>query len=537
MQLRLVVLLAAAAGGAGCHFAPRLDADVEGLAAFLAQSSAGSPAALPRLPGGEERPEYRLGARDALSVVVWERPDLGSQPGDDGADHATVIAADGTVTLPLIGSVPVAGSTVAEAAAAIGERYAETIGLDPKEKAASALGDAGLAALAADAPRPAYRIGPLDAISIEVWGREDLGSQLPLPTRPDLPITLVEPDGAIHLPFVGHVDVAGLTVAEARDLLDERYSDEVTDPRVLVQVVEARSRPVQVAGEVGRRGTVLLDDAVLTLGETLDAAGGTTDRAAKTGFLARGEARFAFDVEAVAKGESEADVLLQAGDSVFVPTLAASTPLVSVALAAARSQSVVLSGEFNNPGVFHLNEDARTLGEVFTAAGGLTEKADTRNGVLTRNGERFPLDYRAAQEGLSDAHDLALEAGDRIFFGSSEDRLVHVIGEVRLQGAVPIPPKGLTLLEAILATGGTNPITADTEELYLVRSYPDAEAVICVFSLEELVTLQDSAAMPGDTIYVSQSWLAAWDRFWRQLLPFVTDSSFAYRNVDQATDD
>lgn len=68
------------------------------------------------VPTRSEASNYQLSGSDVILVKVFQEPDLDSQ-------HR--ISRDGTITLPLIGSVNVGGKTVAEAAALIRDRLAK----------------------------------------------------------------------------------------------------------------------------------------------------------------------------------------------------------------------------------------------------------------------------------------------------------------------------------------------------------------------------------------------------------------------------
>ena len=85
------------------------------LAAFLA---VGSPAAA----AVESAGAYRIAIDDVLDVAVQDHPDL--------TVSVTVIS-DGTVTLPLVGAVKVAGLTADEAAARLRELYDSRYVTDP----------------------------------------------------------------------------------------------------------------------------------------------------------------------------------------------------------------------------------------------------------------------------------------------------------------------------------------------------------------------------------------------------------------------
>lgn len=64
------------------------------------------PSPTPASPEAAPIPEYRLGAGDVLEVIVF---------GNDDLSRTTTVQTSGTVSLPLLGEVAVAGLTVAEA--------------------------------------------------------------------------------------------------------------------------------------------------------------------------------------------------------------------------------------------------------------------------------------------------------------------------------------------------------------------------------------------------------------------------------------
>lgn len=51
------------------------------------------------------QPDYRIAVQDVLNIIVWDNPDLTGK---------VTVQADGTITLPLVGRVPAAGSTLVE---------------------------------------------------------------------------------------------------------------------------------------------------------------------------------------------------------------------------------------------------------------------------------------------------------------------------------------------------------------------------------------------------------------------------------------
>jgi polysaccharide export outer membrane protein len=62
--------------------------------------------------------DYRIGPEDVLTISVWDNKEL---------DQVVFVRPDGTISLPLVGEVRVAGQAVAELARSLNELYRQTI--------------------------------------------------------------------------------------------------------------------------------------------------------------------------------------------------------------------------------------------------------------------------------------------------------------------------------------------------------------------------------------------------------------------------
>lgn len=85
---------------------------------------------------------------------------------------------------------------------------------------------------------PEYRLGPGDRVEIVLAGRVDVARHL----------LVVTPEGNLHLPPMGTIAVAGLTVAEARKAVASRAAPLFKFLNVALTVVTARSFEVTVSG-------------------------------------------------------------------------------------------------------------------------------------------------------------------------------------------------------------------------------------------------------------------------------------------------
>jgi polysaccharide export outer membrane protein len=115
----------------------------------------------------------------------------------------------------------------------------------------------------ASSAKSVYVLGPDDSVSIWVLGLEEISDK---PVRIDF-------QGFVDIPLVGRVKASGLTVDQFKASLAAVLSKQVKTPQVTVNVVEFRSQPVSVVGEVNAPGVHQLQGRK-TLMEMISMAGG-----------------------------------------------------------------------------------------------------------------------------------------------------------------------------------------------------------------------------------------------------------------------
>ncbi|MEL6237554.1 MAG: polysaccharide biosynthesis/export family protein [Pseudomonadota bacterium] len=121
--------------------------------------------------------------------------------------------------------------------------------------------------------RIAYIINPGDVIEVIV------------DRLPDLSRTVtVRSDGFVTLPKLGDIAVAGKTVTDASDTIEEAYSTRLINPSIDLIITNPPVPNIYVTGEVGRPSAIPLRQ-VPTAAEALVVAGGTT-RGAKLNSVA-----------------------------------------------------------------------------------------------------------------------------------------------------------------------------------------------------------------------------------------------------------
>ncbi|HXJ38171.1 MAG TPA: polysaccharide biosynthesis/export family protein, partial [Bryobacteraceae bacterium] len=89
-----------------------------------------------------------------------------------------------------------------------------------------------------------YLLGPEDTLSIWALGVEEISDK---PVRIDF-------QGYLDIPIIGRVKAGGLTIEGLKATLVSMLVKEVRNPQVAVNVIEFRSQPVSVVGEVNAPG-------------------------------------------------------------------------------------------------------------------------------------------------------------------------------------------------------------------------------------------------------------------------------------------
>jgi polysaccharide biosynthesis/export protein len=285
---------ASAPGAAGTPLGSSLAAGVAGSA---------SPARINTLPG-TQRAEYVIGSEDLLELSVFEQPDL---------TRTVRVSGDGTISLPLLGVIPLSGLTTKEAEARLrdllGEKYltnpqVSVFVKEAKSKKVSVVG-------AVEKPGTVEMLGErtlLETISEAGGLTQQAGKELYV-LRPD-------PSGATT-----RIDV------DLDDLMING-NPELNIPILPGDVINIpidRILHVYVDGAVRKPGEVEYKASrPLNLLQAIAAAGGLSERASQKGIVLirnhpdKAQEILKIDLKSIRKGK-ELNLVLESGDSIFVP--------------------------------------------------------------------------------------------------------------------------------------------------------------------------------------------------------------------------
>jgi len=289
-----------------------------------------------------------------------------------------------------------------------------------------------------------YVIGAGDELLLEIYGNSEASYSL-----------TVSPEGAVNIPYVGVVSVAGASIEQATVRIKKRLGSiykgmNSGQTQVSITLGNIRSIKVIVTGEVIKPGTFTLP-AVATVFNALYAAGGPNNQGTlrKINVFRNGILVTTVDVyDFLLHGSLKENIVLQDQDVIQVSPY---------------TNRVEIRGEVKHPATFELKE-GETFDQLLSYAGGFTEEAyRTRITVLkTTATERKVEDLLASQFGL-----YLPQSGDQYRVGKILDRFTN---RVRISGAVFRPgvyelSSGLTLSTLIKKADGVK------EDAFLNRGY------------------------------------------------------------------
>lgn len=216
-------------------------------------------------------------------------------------------------------------------------------------------------------PSP-YLIGNGDILSIIVWDHPELATaamagvaQVTTSGNDNgaTPGFVVDQNGMVQFPYVGLLKLAGLSEAQAREVLAKRLGQYFRLPNITLRVQAYRSQRVYLSGEIKTQGIQAINDIPMTLAEALSRAGGVLPSGDASQIeVTREGVNYHVNLPLlVRKGVDPASILLATGDAVRV---------------FARDDSkVFVLGEVTRPVTLTLRDGRMTLSEALGEAGGL----------------------------------------------------------------------------------------------------------------------------------------------------------------------
>lgn len=256
---------------------------------------------------------------------------------------------------------------------------------------------------------PDYVIGPGDELRLQIWGQVNLRGAY-----------IVDRTGAIALPQVGTIHVAGLRFSELTDFLRSQLSRVYRNYDLNVNLGQLRSIQVFVVGKARRPGSYTVG-SLSTLLNALFASGGPQPLGSLRDIQVRrnGATITHFDLyELLLHGDKTKDVPLASGDVIFIPDV---------------GPQVAVLGSVKSPGIYELR-DEQTFQQLLALSGGETNVAagtKARIERISNHTERNVIDIDLQSSTSPPVHD-----GDVVIINSIVDRFKDA---VTLRGNVANP--------------------------------------------------------------------------------------------------
>jgi polysaccharide biosynthesis/export protein len=243
-----------------------------------------------------------------------------------------------------------------------------------------------------------YAVKVNDVLNISVLDRDDLKSTV-----------AVMSDGSISFPYIGTINVKGMTVEEIKKLITEKLAtDYVKYPVVSVSISTHKAIDFFVYGEVLHPGRYPFEDN-MTVFKALSLAGGITPDGLYGNIRLKRKRsdkdeykETVINLKLKGKGNTGGDAKIQADDLIIV----------------SRNKDFFIYGEVIQPGKYTL-EDNMTVLKAISLAGGFTKYGSSDKVKILRTVpgrseyESIKIDMRAAIKGQS-GKDIHLEPNDII---------------------------------------------------------------------------------------------------------------------------
>lgn len=236
------------------------------------------------------------------------------------------------------------------------------------------------------APVPAdYPLGVGDELQIRGWGSIDIDYR-----------ARIDRNGLISIPTIGSVALAGVRAGDAEATIRNAVARLYKGVTINVSFGKLRAITVYVVGQAKRPGTYTVS-SLSTLVTTLFASGGPNANGSMRHVQVKRAGKLVAELDLyafLAKGDKSADIKLQDGDSIYIPSA---------------TSYVALVGKVNTPAIYELRSANDTIESVLDIAGGLPVVADPRRAFLERidpsksqprSVEQFALDSAGLKRSL-----------------------------------------------------------------------------------------------------------------------------------------
>ena len=289
-------------------------------------------------------------------------------------------------------------------------------------------------ALPAEPPPPKdYQIGVGDILLLDVSGRPEFTIAVQS-VAGKTQGSRVDGDGMLHVPLVGPVQVAGLTLSQAEAKLTPLFRKYLKDPWVVLEVLDYKSLPIYLLGQFRISGTFYMDRP-MTLMQGLSLGGGFDPSSNLKGArLTRNGKILPVDFYSLlTNGDVSQNIYLKGGDTLYIPDN--------------RNQVVFIFGAVTKPGMVPMSPSGLNLSQAIASAQLRDTGYDFHHVRIIRSlsatrGELLVVDYEKVLRG--EALPMQLADGDIVYvpksgFGTWNDVITDILPSLQTVGAILQP--------------------------------------------------------------------------------------------------
>ncbi len=335
---------------------------------------------------------------------------------------------------------------------------------------------------------PDYVVGSGDTLTINMWG----GMTQSI-------VRAVGRDGQILLPEAGSLQVAGLPLQRAQDMIEGALKQQYRNVQVSVTVSRLRSVRVYVVGDVQRPGGYDISSLATPLSALYSAGGPTAVGSLRVVRHYRGQ-KLIEDIDLydfLLHGVQKGGARFESGDTLQVPPA---------------GTQVAVSGAVKRPAIYELKPGEATLASVLEDAGGVTAAASLSHITIeridaNRQRETVTLKTAGSQDPQADRTAIdtfAVRDGDRIYIAPIlpySERAIYLQGHVVRPGRLPYSD-GMKLTDVLRSYQDMLPEPSAHGEIVRLAP-PDFHAETIAFNVPEvLIGNANLTLQPFDTIRI-----------------------------------
>lgn len=348
-------------------------------------------------------------------------------------------------------------------------------------------------------PTRPYRIGVGDVVVLATpsggGSVEELSGLLAAQNRRQEYV--VQDDGAISIPDVGPILIAGETIEGANERVFQALVQNQIEPAFSLEVAEFNSQKIAVGGAVVRPDTIPVELTPVYLDEALSRSGGVRanerDYDYVTVRIYRDGELYQIPLSELYSRRSLQRIQLTDGDSVFVDT------------------------EFDLDRAQDYFREQLQLSE--------TRRSARRDAV-----DELETEIQLHRAELNEARE---NFSDRLEFDAVDRDYVYMTGEFVKQRRFPLPfEQRAVLADAIYADSGIATITGNLAKIYVLRASQDPRefGAVTAWKLDaanaaSLTLATRFELRPDDVIFVSEQVITQWNRIITQITPGLLNST------------